>query len=397
LRIVAFAYACEPGEGSEPGAGWIWARMLARLGETWVITRANNQILIDAELPHIPEADRLHFVYTDLPPALRFWKRGRGAILPYYVLWQFSALREARRLQRDIHFDLVWHLTLANGWLGSTGALVGPPFVYGPVGGGATVPWSMVPVLGPRGIAEEGLRLLVRAVGRYLSPLSRLAWNRARLILVQNRDTRSWMPRRHRAKIEVFPHVVLSGDQIDRRSSKPSLRPLTTALFAGRLLGWKGVTLAIRAISLLDGWTLLICGSGPDELRLKRLSQRLGVQERVRFLGRVPRERLLRLMEAEAGVLLFPSLRDEAGWVVVEALSRGMPVICLESGGPPELGGAPVPIRRPSRAVELLARSLVRASRAPVQSSRDFSPESVYVRLETLLAKSGITAPIGDP
>ena len=43
LRILAFAYACEPGQSPEPGAGWAWSRMLARLGETWVITRLDYQ------------------------------------------------------------------------------------------------------------------------------------------------------------------------------------------------------------------------------------------------------------------------------------------------------------------------------------------------------------------
>ena len=47
IRILAFAYACEPARGSEPGAGWAWARMLARLGETWVITRRDYQDAID--------------------------------------------------------------------------------------------------------------------------------------------------------------------------------------------------------------------------------------------------------------------------------------------------------------------------------------------------------------
>jgi NAD(P)-dependent dehydrogenase (short-subunit alcohol dehydrogenase family) len=61
LRILAFAYACEPGQGSEPGAGWAWSRMLARLGETWVITRrdyqAASEVLAEA-LPRPPDAAR---------------------------------------------------------------------------------------------------------------------------------------------------------------------------------------------------------------------------------------------------------------------------------------------------------------------------------------------------
>jgi hypothetical protein len=62
LRILAFAYACEPGQGCEPGAGWAWSRMLARLGETWVITRRDYQAAIEllAEaLPRPPDAARV--------------------------------------------------------------------------------------------------------------------------------------------------------------------------------------------------------------------------------------------------------------------------------------------------------------------------------------------------
>ena len=71
MRIVAFAYACEPARGSEPGAGWAWARMLARMGETWVITRRDYQDSIQAALSSIPERENLHFVYAELPERFR--------------------------------------------------------------------------------------------------------------------------------------------------------------------------------------------------------------------------------------------------------------------------------------------------------------------------------------
>jgi hypothetical protein len=61
LRILSFAYACELGQGSEPGRGWAWSRMLARLGEAWVITRrecqAASELLAEA-LPRPPDAAR---------------------------------------------------------------------------------------------------------------------------------------------------------------------------------------------------------------------------------------------------------------------------------------------------------------------------------------------------
>jgi hypothetical protein len=82
VRIVAFAYACEPESGSEAGPRVDVARMLARLGATWVVTRENNRVAIETNaLPAIAERDRLDFEYEDLPAWARFWKRGlRGFV-----------------------------------------------------------------------------------------------------------------------------------------------------------------------------------------------------------------------------------------------------------------------------------------------------------------------------
>ena len=100
MRVLAFAYACEPGKGSEPGAGWIWSRMLARIGEVWVITRESNRVAIEAALAQVPEKENLHFEYVDLPARARFWKRGAKGARLYYLLWQVAALRRGRILSR---------------------------------------------------------------------------------------------------------------------------------------------------------------------------------------------------------------------------------------------------------------------------------------------------------
>ena len=71
-RILLSAYACEPGKGSEPAVGWMWATELAAAGhEVWVLTREANRSSIEAVIPPL-NADRLHFHYCDLP----HWARG---------------------------------------------------------------------------------------------------------------------------------------------------------------------------------------------------------------------------------------------------------------------------------------------------------------------------------
>ena len=134
------------GDGRDSSADWVTpGSSLAR-----TIGRASR-----LSCRRSPRPDPLHFVYVDLSERARSWKRGQRGIHLYYMLWQRAALRRARELHADVGFDLVWHLTLANVWMGSVAGFLGPPFIYGPVGGGIRPPWRLAPRLGVRGIIYE--------------------------------------------------------------------------------------------------------------------------------------------------------------------------------------------------------------------------------------------------
>jgi glycosyltransferase involved in cell wall biosynthesis len=344
--------------------------MLAHLGETWVITRRDYQASIERALPSVPELENLTFVYVELPENIRSWQRGLRGLRAYYFLWQIAALKEARGLQRSRSFDVVWHLTWANAWYGSLVALAGTPFVYGPVGGCVGTIWRLLPHLGGKGAAYEVARELTRGSARYLNPVARLAWRRADLILAQNRETRDWLPRRHRAKATVFPNAVIREEFVEAGTpSVPSGPP--TALYAGRLEPWKGMFLCLHSLALLPGWRLVVCGSGNDRPRMEHLAQSLGVDDRVEWLGWLSQEEVLRRM-AEADVFLFPSLREEAGAVVAEACAVGLPVVCLDRGGPPLLTGSSGTWVADAGGVATIARRLAdAASRSMERRRRD--------------------------
>ncbi len=183
--------------------------MLARLGETWVITRRDYQEAIEGALPSVPERENLRFIYVELPERLRSWQQDLRGLRLYYGLWQVAAIREALRLRRAVDFDVVWHLTWANAWYGSLAALAGPPFVYGPVGGCVGTVWRLLPHLGWRGAPYEIARVAVLGFARYLNPLARASWRRADLILAQNAETRDWFPRTCGPKTRLFPNAVI--------------------------------------------------------------------------------------------------------------------------------------------------------------------------------------------
>ncbi|MFN2390025.1 MAG: glycosyltransferase [Actinomycetota bacterium] len=362
MKIVVVAYACEPGKGSEPGAGWGWVRMIARMHETYVITRSNNRDVIEAALERLPEESNLHFVYTDLPPWARSWKRGMRGMRLYSLLWQVGAAIAVRKLQREQGVQLVWHLTIANAALGSIIPLGGGPFVYGPVGGTLGPPAGLLTSLGWRGIAVEIARAVIRTVGRTVNPFARVAWSQASLILVQNHETRQWLPRRHRGKTIVLQHAILEEAPHEGRAAG---RSPSRAVFVGRLIAWKGAHLAVQTVAKTKGWHLLVCGSGPEEQRLEQIVRGLGIEDRVRLLGQQSRDEVLRLMQQEADVLLFPSLHDDAPLAVVEALACSLPVVCIDRGGPPILvGDAGIAVQPTSveQVIEDLAAALDSAS-----------------------------------
>jgi glycosyltransferase involved in cell wall biosynthesis len=120
-------------------------------------------------------------------------------------------------------------------------------------------------------------------------------------------------------------------------------------LYAGRLVELKGVRLALEAFSLLAGRsraaTFELCGDGPLAAPLAARVRALGLEERVRFHGRLSHDATLARMQA-ADVFLFPSF-EGAGMVVPEAMAAGCPVVCLDFGGPGEMTGTDRGLRVP--------------------------------------------------
>ena len=103
---------------------------------------------------------------------------------------------------------------------------------------------------------------------------------------------------------------------------------------------WKGVHIAIETMAALvkqvPDAVLTIVGSGTEEARLKAEVQRKGLTGNIKFVSWIPQTELLQLYDTH-DFLLFPSLHDSTGGVVLEALCRGLPVACLDLGGPKDI------------------------------------------------------------
>ena len=363
MRVLVSAYACEPGKGSEPGVGWNVARHLAAHHEVWVLTRANNRPVIEAEIARNP-VPGLHFIYHDLPPWARFWKRGQRGVHLYYYLWQLTAIPLVRRLHRKVGFDVVHHVTFVKYGAPSALAFVqGVPFVWGPVGGGESAPLAFWTTFGLKGIAYEIARTVARFLGE-LDPLVRLTARRASLALASTPETRARLKRLGVKRVVTMSQVALPLEEIEvlSRMPPPTAGPVRF-LSIGRLLHWKGFHLGLEAFarSGLEDAEYWIVGEGPERRRLEALAWRLGVAHRVRLFGQLPRRQVLELL-AQVHALVHPSLHDSGGWVCPEAMAAGRPVICLDLGGPAmqvtEECGIKVPALSPHQVICDLAAAM---------------------------------------
>lgn len=336
-RIIVSAFACHPSPevGHFPGEailGWSLVKEIRKFADIHVLTwEANREGIQHYSL------DSCVFHYIDLPP--QFWRilgpRYLGVRF-YYFLWQLKAARFARRLAGRESFSLSHQITFSNDWMPSfMGSTLNLPFIWGPVGGGQRVPSALMNVLGAEERRQEKMRNFFQAVWRKTSWRRKTA-DAASKILVCNRETKEFF------KLWTHKLVDFPVNGINSVDDSHDLHPRASAevfsvIYAGRFDGIKGLGLAFEAFSRFlrncPNARFTLVGEGPEKRKLAFQARQLRLEDRIEFVPWQKREALFDLMK-RSHVLLFPSMRDGGGAVVVEAMSAGLPTICLDIGGP---------------------------------------------------------------
>ena len=111
-------------------------------------------------------------------------------------------------------------------------------------------------------------------------------------------------------------------------------------MFVGRLAAQKGVSILIDAAAQLRtaGARVVLVGDGPSRRALERQARRAAVDDRVTFAGFVPHAAVAAVL-AHADVLVLPSVYEELGSVLLEAMQAGVPIVATAVGGVPEALG----------------------------------------------------------
>jgi glycosyltransferase involved in cell wall biosynthesis len=198
---------------------------------------------------------------------------------------------------------------------------------------------------------------------------------------------------------------------VDLRAFQPTPKESRSEVLVGavaRLSKEKGLHYLLEGFAAMAGRhpqaRLVLAGDGPERRRLERLAGRLGLAERVRFLGEVPHEQVPAVLQ-EFDVFAMPSTWEGFGVAALEAEAMELPVVASNVHGIPDVvldgdTGLLVPPRDPQALASALdrlvsdaglRRRLGRAARAFV--AEHYSWEQNTAQMEALYqAALGLTA-----
>lgn len=237
----------------------------------------------------------------------------------------------------------------------------GVPYVVGPLGGSLPTP-SAFATEKSRSPWYTHLRKLDGLRLQY-DPALRAGFSGASLILGVAPYVRQRL-----APVQVQAYADMLELGIDGLPEEPPSaspdRPLRL-LHVGRVVRTKGLRDVIRALgqlSDLPGLTLTSAGTGEDLDACRREADELGLADRVRFLGLIPRAEVENLYR-EADIFTFPSFREPTGNVLFEAMRWGLPVIAADYGGPQSIVDDSCGLRIPVSSPDAFATDIAAAIR----------------------------------
>ncbi len=341
MRVALLAYHCNPFNPSEPWTAFQWARHLQGAVDLHVITHVRNRDGLERDLRltcpiTYVNTERLSRVLWYINTAV--WGTTHVHAMGYLGSLDYIAFDIACRNNSAVMHALegahIIHRVSPKGLLLPTTCVPRDvPFVIGPINTGMR--W-------PSGLRTsyqtwpEKLFIALRRAGIRVADV--MTPSRVKHVVVANKVCFSSLPHQVQRRASVMFDSAVAIDEVDDTVPRTASNDEFRLLFAGRLVPLKGVALVLEAMASCRNTALRlrVAGDGPQRNALETLAASLGLEDRVDFLGHLPRD-ALNQEYATADAFVFPSMRESGGNVVLEAMLHELPQIVVAHGGPAEL------------------------------------------------------------
>jgi glycosyltransferase involved in cell wall biosynthesis len=244
------------------------------------------------------------------------------------IITQFSQRAIVRRLIRSRRIDVIHQPIPVAPRFPSAMFGLGVPVVIGPLNGGMDYPPAFRRTESWMSRAAIAFARMFANFGNTLLPGKK----HASVVLVANERTRQALPSGIRGRvIELVENGIDIGVWQGACCNEESAA--SRFVFLGRLVDWKAVDVAIRALEKVPSAELEVIGDGPMLETWRSLAAELGVKNRVHFMGWLPQQECAARLQNSVALVL-PSLYECGGAVVLEAMAMGKPAIATHWGGP---------------------------------------------------------------
>ncbi len=272
-------------------------------------------------------------------PGTPFLRRRFAVVLSRNTLYPLFSLRLGRQVLAEAR-SRAYAAVIAQGLAGFGYALLAarrtgsPPLILNPQG----MEESLTP-----SAAKRFAYLPFRAMTRY-------AARRAAVTIATDASFAAVVERVLGAspdRVEVIPNAIdvdeclrladaERGHRLRERLGLTNARPLIVTV--GRLAPNKGFAVGLDALACSDlpaSWRWVVVGEGPLGRDLRSAARRLGLGDRVHFIGRISDADMHSLL-ARADLFLNPTLYEGSSLVTLEAMSHGCAIVATRAGGIPD-------------------------------------------------------------
>ncbi|OEK07756.1 hypothetical protein A8C32_14790 [Flavivirga aquatica] len=335
LKILVSCYACSPYRGSEPGMGWNFIKTLSKHHEVHVITEKEKWEKDIKKSIKEENITNIHFYFIKKKRNKKLRKIWPPSYYWFYKAWQKKAYYLAKQLDIKENFDLIHQLNMVGyrepGYLWK----IDKPFVWGPIGGTQNIPWRLFPAFNTYGKLFYGGRNIVNTLQKHFLKRPRLAAKRPLSTLIAaTPDIQKDIFKLWNQPSEIITEVG-TNTFLEITPFKRQTNGTLKIVWSGQHTSGKALNILLKSLAQLDSktnWELDILGIGAETKRWKSLANKLHLSNRCKWHGWIPKDDALHIMK-NGHILCITSLKDLTATVTLEAISLGLPIICLDHCG----------------------------------------------------------------